>query len=67
MKVPEKYEPIDANEFERFDKLVGQVLSVPYEQLKRSVTAHERKKARKKRAKGATTRNASSHGSEEGA
>ena len=55
MKVPDKYEPIDANEFERFDKLVTGVLKVPYSELRRRIEEDERstgkKKARKKRAK----------------
>jgi hypothetical protein len=71
MKVPKKYEPIDANEFERFDKLVTGVMKVPYSELRKRIEADERttgkKKARKKRARKSTSQRAASRDSEAGA
>lgn len=68
MKVPAKYEPIDANEFERFDKMATKALSVSYEELKRRMAAHSKKKARTERAKRSkASRRAASRDSEAGA
>ena len=64
MKVPAKYEPIDANEFERFDKTVSEVMSVSYEELKRRMAKDKKQKARKKRAKSKSSRRAAFRDSE---
>lgn len=67
MKVPAKYEPIDANEFARFDKTVSEVMSVSYEELKRRMAEDKKQKARKKRAKSKSSRRAASRDSGAGA
>lgn len=64
MKVPAKYNPIDANEFERFDKAVGEVMSVSYEELKRRMAQDKKQKARTKRAKPKSSRRVASRDSE---
>ena len=48
MKVPDKYEPKNANEFRTFDDAVTRILSVPASRVQQKIA---RKKARKKRAK----------------
>lgn len=51
MKVPDNYEPIDKNEFERFDKAMTKLLSVPYSAVQKELKKEHKKKTRKKRAK----------------
>jgi hypothetical protein len=70
MKVPGKYEPIDANEFERFDQAMTRLMRVPYSEVQRRIEADERvtgkkKKARKKRAKSKASRRDASRDSGE--
>ena len=48
MKVPEKYEPKNADEFRVFDDAVTRILSVPASKVQKKIAS---KKARKKRAK----------------
>jgi hypothetical protein len=65
MKVPDKYEPIDENEFERFDKAMTELLRVPYSAVQKELAKEKKKKARKKRAKESTSGRASSRDSGE--
>ena len=51
MKVPEKYEPKNPDEFRTFDDAVSRILSVPALKVQKKIA---RKKARKKRAKKTT-------------
>jgi hypothetical protein len=47
MKVPEKYEPIDDKEFERFDNAMSRIMQVPYSELRRRIEEDERKTGKK--------------------
>ena len=51
IKVPENYEPIDKNEFQRFDDAMTKLLSAPYSAVQKELEKDKKKKARKKRAK----------------
>ena len=51
MKVPDKYEPKNPDEFRTFDDAVTRILSVPASKVQKKIA---RKKARKKRAKKTT-------------
>jgi len=51
MKVPDKYEPKNPDEFRTFDDAVGRILSVPASKVQNKIAS---KKARKKRAKKTT-------------
>jgi hypothetical protein len=44
-------EPKEPTEFEKFDRVMGGLLAVPYAELQKELTKDSRKKARKKRAK----------------
>jgi hypothetical protein len=55
MKVPDKYEPKNADEFGTFDRAMTQILAVPGSAVQKKI---QKKKARKKRAKA----KASEHG-----
>jgi ribosomal protein S17E len=48
MKVPDKYEPKNTDEFGTFDAAMTQILSVPSSKIQQQIA---KKKARKKRAK----------------
>ena len=48
MKVPDKYEPKNADEFGTFDRAMDKILAVPGTTIQKKI---KRKKARKKRAK----------------
>lgn len=48
MKVPDKYEPKNPDEFRTFDDAVSRILSAPASKIQKKIA---RKKARKKRAK----------------
>jgi hypothetical protein len=48
MKVPDKYEPKNADEFGTFDRAMDKILAVPSTTIQKKI---KRKKARKKRAK----------------
>ncbi|MBZ5531684.1 MAG: hypothetical protein LAO20_09655 [Acidobacteriia bacterium] len=51
MKVPEKYEPKNADEFGTFDRAMTRLLAVPAKELQRKIAKDKKQKARKKRAK----------------
>ena len=51
MRVPEKYEPKNADEFGTFDDAMTRILSVPAHHIKGQIETAKKKKARKKRAK----------------
>lgn len=55
MRVPEKYEPKNADEFGTFDRAMTKILAVPGSAVQKKI---KNKKARKKRAKS----KASEHG-----
>ena len=55
MKVPDKYEPKNADEFGTFDRAMTKILAVPGTAVQKKIA---KKKARKKRAKS----KASAHG-----
>jgi hypothetical protein len=48
MKVPEKYEPKNTDEFGTFDRAMSKILAVPGAHVQKQI---KKKKARKKRAK----------------
>ena len=48
MKVPDKYEPKNADEFGTFDRAMTHILAVPAGHVQKQI---KKKKARKKRAK----------------
>ena len=54
MKVPEKYEPKNSDEFGTFDAAMTKILSVPAKDIQQRKKADKKKKARKKRAKKTT-------------
>jgi hypothetical protein len=49
MKVPDKYEPKNADEFGTFDRAMTRLLAVPAEELKRKVEKHKKRKNKTKR------------------
>jgi hypothetical protein len=51
IKVPENYEPKNADEFGTFDRAMTRILSVPASEIQRRLAQDKRQKARKKRAK----------------
>jgi hypothetical protein len=57
MKIPDKYEPKNPDEFRTFDDAMTRILSVPASEVQEQIA---KKKARKKRAKKRVSRD--SHG-----
>ncbi len=53
MKVPDKYEPKNADEFGTFDRAIEKILAVPGSAVQQKI---QKKKARKKRAKSTSGR-----------
>ena len=51
MKVPDKYEPKNADEFGTFDRAMDKILAIPAGYVQKQI---KKKKARKKRAKKTT-------------
>jgi hypothetical protein len=56
MKVPDKYEPKNQDEFRTFDDAMTRILSVPASEVQKKIA---KKKARKKRAKKTSERGVS--------
>jgi hypothetical protein len=56
MKIPDKYEPKNPDEFRTFDDAMTRILSVPASEVQKKIAS---KKARKKRAKKTSERDVS--------
>jgi hypothetical protein len=50
MKVPDKYEPKNADEFGTFDRAMTKLLAVPADELQRKIAKHKRRKKKKSKA-----------------
>jgi hypothetical protein len=49
MKVPDKYEPKNTDEFGTFDRAMTKLLAVPATELQRKVAKHKKRKDKTKR------------------
>jgi hypothetical protein len=50
MKVPDKYEPKNADEFGTFDRAMTKLLAVPAAELQRKVAKHKKRKKKKSKS-----------------
>jgi hypothetical protein len=50
MKVPDKYEPKNADEFGTFDRAMTKLLSVPADEMQRKLAKHKKRKKKKSKA-----------------
>jgi ribosomal protein S17E len=50
MKVPDKYEPKNTDEFGTFDRAVTRLMSIPVSEVKRRVAKHKKRKKKKSKS-----------------
>lgn len=50
MKVPDKYEPKNTDEFGTFDRAMTKLLAVPADELQRKIQKHKKRKKKKSKA-----------------
>jgi len=56
MKVPEKYEPKNADEFGTFDRAMTKLLAVPAAELQRKIAKHKKRKKKSKASESGPSR-----------
>jgi len=50
MKVPDKYEPKNTDEFGTFDRAMTKLLAVPADEMQRKIAKHKKRKKKKSKA-----------------
>ena len=56
MKVPDKYEPKNADEFSTFDRAMTKLLAVPAAELQRKIKRHKKRKKKSKSSESGPSR-----------
>ncbi|MBZ5489596.1 MAG: hypothetical protein LAO76_01530 [Acidobacteriia bacterium] len=56
MKIPEKYEPKNTDEFGTFDRAMTKLLAVPADELQRKIKRHKKRKKKSKASESGPSR-----------
>jgi hypothetical protein len=56
MKVPDKYEPKNTDEFGTFDRAMKKLLAVPADEMQRKIKKHKRRKKKSKSSESGPSR-----------
>ena len=56
MKVPDKYEPKNADEFGTFDRAMTKLLAVPADEMQRKIKKHKKRKKKSKASESGPSR-----------
>jgi hypothetical protein len=56
MKVPDKYEPKNTDEFGTFDRAMTKLLAVPADEMQRKIKKHKRRKKKPKSSESGPSR-----------
>ena len=56
MKVPDKYEPKNTDEFGTFDRAMTKLLAVPADELQRKIKKHKKRKKKSKASESGPSR-----------